>query len=477
MASVGMVPPRRHAVFGDVVAGGGAEQPLARVHGAHHAQDFMFGVSVVFHGWLNLADLGSGVQSWICNRAPICRIMSDTQPFTLLCLASYEKGHAFLAEAKRQGARVLLLTSLSLKEKAQWPAGAIDETFYMPDVDNVWNREDTLKSVAHLAHETRIDRIVALDEFDQEIAATLRAHLCLPGLDETTARRFRDKLYMRHTAHLAGIRVPEFVGLLNNSAVHEFTQRVAPPWVLKPRLMAGAIGIKKISSPDELWSVVHSMGDQQSFFLLEQYVPGNVCHVDSIVWDGEIVFRIASAYGRPPLDVSHGGGIFTTSILPRGSDLEQELLEENEGVLTAMHHVRGVSHTEFIVSRETGEIYFLESAARVGGAHIADLVEAATGLNLWAQWACVETATASYHVPPTSEGYAALIVSLAKQEHPDLSAYKDPEVVWRMDEKHHVGMILASPDHDRIAALRDDYIKRVAEDFGAVLPPADRPTH
>ena len=82
-----------------------------------------------------------------------------------------------------------------------------------------------------------------------------------------------------------------------------------------------------------------------------------------------------------------------------------------------------------------------------------------------------------YRIPPTKNLYAALIVSLARQEHPDLSSYGDPEVVWRMDEKHHVGMILASPDHDRIAALRDDYIKRVAYDFGAVLPPAERPTH
>jgi len=405
--------------------------------------------------------------------------MSDRQPLTLLCLASYEKGHAFLQEAKKQGAHVLLLTSLSLRGKARWPAGAIDETFYMPDVDNVWNREDTLKSIAHLARETRIDGIVALDEFDQEIAATLRAHLCLPGLDETTARRFRDKLYMRNTAHLAGIRVPEFVGLLNNASVGEFVQRVPPPWVLKPRLMAGAIGIKKIYSPDELWSVVNTMGDQQSFFLLEQYVPGNVCHVDCILWDGKIVFKIASAYGRPPMDVSHGGGVFTTSILPRGSDLEQELIEENARVLTALHHVRGASHTEFIVSRETGEIYFLESAARVGGAHIADLVEAASGLNLWAEWARVETSSAEspYSVGATKDHYAALIVSLSKQEHPDLSAYNDPEVIWRMDEMHHVGMILASPDHDRIAALRDDYLKRVAEEFSAVLPPAERPTH
>jgi hypothetical protein len=405
--------------------------------------------------------------------------MSDSQPFTILCFASYEKGHDFMRQAKSLGCRVYLLTSLSVKEKARWPLDSIDEIFYMPDEDHVWNRDDTLKSVAFLARERSIDRIVPLDEFDQEIAAQIRAHLCLPGLGETTARRFRDKLYMRNTTHLAGIRVPPFTGLLNYQTLHEFTQRVAPPWVLKPRFMAGAIGIQKIESVDQLWSAAHALGDQQSYYLLEKYIPGNVCHVDSIIWDDQVVFHMASAYGRPPMDVSHGGGVFTTSVLPRGSELEEDLAGENAAVLGAIGHTRGVSHTEFILSRETGEIYFLETAARVGGAHIADLVAAASGLNLWAEWARVEASTPEqpYILPETKDDYAALIVSLARQEHPDTSAYDAPEVVWRMDEKHHVGMILASPDHERVAELRDQYLTRVLEDFGAVLPPKDRPSH
>ena len=322
--------------------------------------------------------------------------MSDGQPFTVLCFASYEKGFDFMQEAKRQGCRVFLLTSLSLKDEARWPLESIDEIFYMPDEGNVWDREDTLNSVAFLARHHRIDRIVPLDEFDQEIAASIRAQLCIPGLDETTARRFRDKLYMRHAAHAAGIRVPPFVGVVNHDELHTFTQHVPPPWVLKPRLMAGALGIKKMHSAEELWEAVNVLGDQQTNYLLEQYIPGNVCHVDSIVWDGKVVFRIASAYGRPPMDVSHGGGVFTTSVLPRGSELEQELVALNEHVIRAMGHSRGVSHTEFIVSKETGDVFFLETAARVGGAHIGDLVAAGTGVNLWAEWARVE------ELPPSS---------------------------------------------------------------------------
>ena len=51
--------------------------------------------------------------------------------------------------------------------------------------------------------------------------------------------------------------------------------------------------------------------------------------------------------------------------------------------MKALGMLRGLSHTEFIVGREDGRVYFLETSARVGGAHIADLVEAATRLHTW----------------------------------------------------------------------------------------------
>jgi len=150
--------------------------------------------------------------------------MPTSQPFTVLCLASYEKGQPFLRQAKAQGCRVFLLTSLSLKDTAQWPRESIDEIFYMPDAAaegsaHTWNRQHTLNAVAHLLLEHRIDRIVALDEFDLELAAWLRAHLNIDGMDETTTRRFRDKLAMRRRADRAGLPVPEFIGVLNRGGI------------------------------------------------------------------------------------------------------------------------------------------------------------------------------------------------------------------------------------------------------------------
>ena len=83
-----------------------------------------------------------------------------------------------------------------------------------------------------------------------------------------------------------------------------------------------------------------------------------------------------------------------------------------------------MSHTEFIRGQD-GEVYFLETSARVGGAYIVDVVEAATGVNLWREWAKIEIAGehGRYEPPSSRAGHAGIVLSLARQQEPDLSAY------------------------------------------------------
>ena len=401
--------------------------------------------------------------------------MPVSRPITVLCLASYEKGAEFMRECKRQGCRVILLTSQSIKD-ADWPRESIDEIFLVPDVNKKWKISDVISGVSYLARTETFDRIVPLDDFDLETAAALREHLRVPGLGDTTTRYFRDKLAMRMKAEEAGIPVPPFIHVLNYERLREYMAHVSPPWLLKPRSEASATGIKKINQPDELWPALEKLGDRQSFYVLERYVPGDIYHVDSILSEREVVFSIASKYGHPPLDVAHQGGIFTTATMPYGSMDEQALLALNREVLRAMGIVRGVSHTEFIKGREDGQFYFLETSARVGGANIVELIEAATGINLWAEWAKIEIARGevAYHLPPTRHDHAGLIVSLARQERPDTSAYQDQEIVWRMNKPHHVGLIVRSPDPQRIAFLLATYTERFYQDFFATQPMQER---
>jgi biotin carboxylase len=401
--------------------------------------------------------------------------MTDSRPLTILCLASYEKGAEFMRECKRQNCRVLLLTSESIAH-ADWPRESIDEIFLIPDDNKKWKLEDVIKGVSYLARTEAIDRIVPLDDFDLETAAALREHLRVPGMGETTTRYFRDKLAMRLKASEAGIPVPAFIHVLNYERLREFMARVPPSWLLKPRFEASATGIKKLNSPDEFWAALEQIGDRQSYYVLEQYVPGDIFHVDSIVSEKEILFAAAHRYGTPPLNISHEGGVFTTSTVLRGSTDEQALLAVNAEVLKSKGLVRGVSHTEFIKGRDDGRFYFLETAARVGGANIVELIEAGNGLNLWAEWAKIEITRgeSDYQLPPLRQDYAGLIVSLARQECPDTSRYNDKEIVWRMNKRYHAGLIVMSPDPSRVAHLLEEYTNRFYSDFFATQPLPER---
>ncbi len=394
---------------------------------------------------------------------------------TLLCLASYFKGAAFIRQARQLGCAVLVVAKESFKDE-DWPRESIDDLYFMPDLTK---RPDVVHAISYLARSRSIDQIIALDDFDVETAGLLRDHLRLPGLKESHARHFRDKLAMRAEARAGGILVPEFTGVFNYDRLREFMARVPPPWVLKPRSEASSMGIKKIEHADQLWPILEQLGDQQSFFVLEQFIPGDVFHVDALVRDGEVAFAVASQYRLPPMSVYQGGGVFVTRTLDRASADSAALLALNAQLLKALGALRGATHAEYIKAHADGRLYFLECAARVGGANIAEAVEFATGVNLWAEWAKIEVAFLRgepYALPPTRSGYAGVINCLARQEWPDLSPYADPEVMWRLKKKYHAGLIVSSPDAARVEALLESYRERFQHDFLAVMPPLEKST-
>ena len=396
--------------------------------------------------------------------------MAASHPLTILCLSSYFKGVAFLQQCKQLGMTVILLT-LDKNKDDPWPREVIDEFFHMPELNKL---PDIFYAVSYLARSRSIDVIAALDDFDVETAAHLREHFRLPGLGDSLARNFRDKLAMRTTARNAGLLVPEFTSVFNYDRLREFMERVSPPWLLKPRSEASSMGIRKINNAGEIWPVLDSLGDQQSFFLLEQFVPGDVYHVDGLVDGGEVLFSMAHKYGQPPMSVYQGGGVFITRSLDRNSEESLSLVTFNKQVLKALGIRWGATHSEYIRAHADGRLYFLENAARVGGANIAECVEYATGVNLWREWARIEVANARgeiYQLPPAHDGYAGVINCLARQEWPDLSSYNDPEVVWKLNKKSHAGLIVSSPDAGRVEWLLNSYAERFGQDFLAVMPP------
>lgn len=402
----------------------------------------------------------------------------DTRPFNVVCLATYFKGVDFIRECRSRGCQVVLIT----KEKMlgeDWPRESLADLIALP---NDAGPDMFIHLVSLLARQTKIDRIVALEEFDVITAAQIREHLCLPGMSSVTARRFRDKLVMGAIARRAGIKVPDFVALLNHDDVRDFADRVPPPWVIKPRSDVSAIGIKRGQEPGDVWRAIDELDrrelprERSSHYLLSRFISGDVFHVDSLVSNGRVIFAGANRYGRPPLDVAHKGGAYISHTIPHGSDDEKKLLAINRKLLKALGLETGAAHAEFIKSSADGEFYFLEVAARVGGAYIADVLEAASGINLWREWAKLELADdpGTKKLSPPRREYAGIVLSLARQEYPDTTGYSDPEVVYRVRKKHHVGLIVRSRKTERVEELLSQYASRFVEDFEAVLPPLQR---
>lgn len=394
---------------------------------------------------------------------------------SLFCISSYEKGQAFLREAARSGCEVRLLTVDKLRD-AGWPKEVLAEFMTMPED---MSSEQVLNTVCYLARTRHIDRVVPLDEFDLETAALLREHMQLPGLGQTATRCFRDKLAMRSAARAAGIPVPDFCPVVNYEDIREFLRKTEGPWLLKPRTNASAIGIRSIERPDDLWPILDALGDLQSHYLLECFVPGAVFHVEGITWQGKLLFSQPFAYGKPPLQTMHRGGVFTTRTLAVDSPDAAALNEIHSRLLEAFPLDCGVTHTEFIRSDRDDRFLFLETAARVGGAYIAETLEFATDINPWVEWARIEAALAKgaeYSLPEIRRDFAGSVISLARQDEPDLSGYTDPEIAMRLHKRHHAGILLRSADEPRLRFLVESYAERFLEDFCAVVPPPDKAT-
>jgi len=393
-------------------------------------------------------------------------------PLNFLCITTYFKGEDFLKSCKADGNKVYLLTKKNL-ENENWPWESIEDVFYIDD----WNQENVIKGIAYKFRTIKFDRFVALDDFDVEKVALLREHFRMPGMGRSTSHYFRDKLAMRLKAKEENVLVPEFTTLFNNDDINEYADKTPAPWLLKPRMEASATGIKKIHSKDELWQIVHDLGDERDNYLVEKFAPGDVFHVDGLNVDGNVVFSRVSKYLDTPFEVAHGGGIFRSASSEIGSKIEKDLQKMNAEVMKAFGMQFGASHTEFIQSKATGELFFLETSSRVGGANLAEMVAFASGVNLWAEWAKIESATLKkeiYTLPKITNKYAGIVVSLSRFEHPDTASFTDSEIVWRMDKPWHIGLIVVSDSSDRVLELLDHYTRRIGNEFHASAAAPDK---
>jgi hypothetical protein len=390
---------------------------------------------------------------------------------TFICISNYFKGIDFIIQLKKLNNKVYLITSENLRHKP-WPNDYVDAIFYMQGQDTDWNLEHLFLGVGNFMKSQKVDAIVALDDFDVEKATYLRENLRIDGMGQTTCRYFRDKLAMRLRAKSCGISNPIFCSLFNDHEINTYVDTIPAPWVLKPRSEASASGIIKVLDRESLWMHIHEMGNNRFKYLLEQFRPGDVYHCDSLVLNGKILFSITSKYLATPMEISQTGGVFRTATIEYNSKEDKAIKELNEQVIKGFGLQNGASHSEYIQCTENGKFYFLETSSRVGGAHIAEMVAEASNINLWKEWATIENALVKeipYELPQVKQGYAGIVLTLSKFQHPDLSSFADPEVCFRVPLDYHAGLIVKLNSRERVLALLEDYANRFTSEFATVV--------
>jgi hypothetical protein len=82
-----------------------------------------------------------------------------------------------------------------------------------------------------------------------------------------------------------------------------------------------------------------------------------------------------------------------------------------------------------------------------------------------------------FKLPPVRKEYSGIIISLTRQQWPDMSVFNDPEIVWRMEEEYHVGLVVRSKNRERVISLLDQYAEIIQENYHASAPAPDRPSH
>jgi glutathione synthase/RimK-type ligase-like ATP-grasp enzyme len=230
--------------------------------------------------------------------------------------------------------------------------------------------------------------VVPTNDFTVTSSALVAAHFGLAHNPLRAVELCRDKLGMKRAFAQAGIPVPKFAGFTNYDELSKLAGQFSFPVVIKPRQMAGSLGVIKVERPEDLAAAYHqsaadvlSLGGQanspEDVFQIEEYIdyPYEVS-VEIAHLNGErLVLAVTDKQlGPEPHFVELGHVV--PSVHSSNSALVDWALRSCE-VLGIGY---GVVHFEAKVS-EDGEVRVIEVAARTGGDAIMDLVEDVYGVN------------------------------------------------------------------------------------------------
>ena len=253
-------------------------------------------------------------------------------------------------------------------------------------VRSLWDADSTATDIRQHFRGRQLDRIECLWEPGIMLAAQLRGHFGLPGLNVDQADRFRNKESMKRALDAAGIRTPRHVSADSVAAIWDAVQDLGFPVILKPIAGAGSADTYRIDDADDLRAVLPRLRHVPTVSV-EEFVEGEEYTFDTITIDGEIAYYNIAWYRPRPLIARSNEWISPQVIALRHvnqPDLSGGVKMGSE-VIQALGFDTGFTHMEWY-RKQDGEIVFGEIGARPPGAHQVDQMKFACDFDVFRAW-------------------------------------------------------------------------------------------
>ncbi|MGW8331165.1 ATP-grasp domain-containing protein [Streptomyces sp. NPDC055897] len=288
----------------------------------------------------------------------------------------------YLAELRRRGLRILLLTPESFRPDVQaaaaqpeHPVHQIDEIAYVAGalgLDGSFT-SGVISRAMGWRERHRIVGVYAVGEVMVEPTGLLADALGLrsPGLRAT--RVCRSKYLQRWYLH----DVSPASTTIAPSDRSSFTADTVPfPCIVKPSGRHSSSGVQTVQDPARLAAALNEYPDHETL-LVEQKIEGQEYSVESLVQDGQVVFASATckettgSHAHTFVELSH-------SVPTARGSVSDVLLAANAKVLSTLMFEDGIAHSEWRLDA-SGRPFLMEIAARTPGDGLLVLYELATG--------------------------------------------------------------------------------------------------
>lgn len=251
-----------------------------------------------------------------------------------------------------------------------------------------YNDDEELENlVIKLHQQEKFDLLIALSEKDILRVAKLRELLGIQGQNYFSALLYRDKYIMKQFAKIIGLNVPEFSTFSEPCELMEKVSKIGFPILIKPLSKSGSEGVQVLKNKEEYDDYLEKKSLWGENYDVEQFILGDMYHVDGIVENNKLKFVSVSKYwnslGKSTtlMESTQNTTITFADFTINKSDWEFLLLKgETKKFVEKSNFNNGTIHAEFIISEKDKTPYFIEIASRTGGLMISDTIEKKYGI-------------------------------------------------------------------------------------------------